>query len=142
MKNSFNIRVYGALIKDHKLLLVREPYAGQQLIKLPGGGLEFGEGLKDCLKREFLEELNIRLTHIEHLYTTDFFQASAFRENEQLIGVYYRVKTDNIDQLKIIDPEIEELIWVSINNLSENFVSLPLDKKIIHMLINKHKNKL
>ena len=141
MKGSFNIRVYGILIEEEKLLLIREPYAGQKfIIKFPGGGLEFGEGLIDCLKREFLEELNLNLSYIEHLYTTDFFQESAFRDNEQLISIYYEVKTDNIDQLKVIDIEIEELIWMSINDITEEFVSLPVDKKIIEILTKKHKS--
>ena len=139
MKGTFNIRVYGILIEDEKLLLIREPYAGNQLVKFPGGGLNFGEGLVNCLKREFLEELSLELSQVEHAYTTDFFQASAFRENEQLINVYYDVKINNINQLKVADPEIEELIWISISDITEESVSLPVDKKMVQII--KQRNK-
>ena len=54
---SFNLRVYGILINEQNQLLVSDEYIrGMKITKFPGGGLEFGEGTRDCLKREFLEE--------------------------------------------------------------------------------------
>ena len=53
----FNIRVYGILINDQNQVLVSdELIRGKHYTKFPGGGLEYGEGTRDCLKREFLEE--------------------------------------------------------------------------------------
>src|SRR5215204_4771864 len=89
----FNIRVYGILINEKKQLLVSDEFIrGSYYTKFPGGGLEFGEGTRDCLKREFIEELNLQVDVLEHLYTTDFFQESAFRPGDQIISIYYRVK--------------------------------------------------
>jgi len=47
-----------ALIKDQdgNILVVKEH---QDKWELPGGGLDQGESVHDCLKRELLEELNI-----------------------------------------------------------------------------------
>ena len=67
MIDKFNIRVYAAAVKDKKVLVLHEEYAGEQLMKLPGGGLEFGEGLHDCLHREFEEELNVKINVLGHL---------------------------------------------------------------------------
>ena len=54
----FNIRVYGILINDNKQVLVADEYIrGGMYTKFPGGGLEFGEGTRDCLKRELKEEV-------------------------------------------------------------------------------------
>ena len=51
---SFNLRVYGILINEQNQLLVSDEYIrGMKITKFPGGGLEFGEGTRDCLKREF-----------------------------------------------------------------------------------------
>ena len=55
----FNLRVYGILINDQKQVLVSDEYIrGKHYTKFPGGGLEFGEGTRDCLAREFMEEMN------------------------------------------------------------------------------------
>ena len=70
----FVIRVYGILInKNAEVLLTHEKEEGNVFTKFPGGGLEFGEGLRECLVREFLEETQQRVEVMEHFYTTDFF---------------------------------------------------------------------
>src|SRR5947208_11820491 len=99
MIERFNIRVYGVLIDSKKRVLVADEYIrGQYFTKFPGGGLELGEGTRDCLKREFKEETNIDVTIGEHIYTTDFFQPSAFNSTDQIISIYYLVHaTEPID---------------------------------------------
>ena len=72
--------------------MLHEEYAGNQLMKLPGGGLEFGEGVLECLHREFEEELNVKIKIINHLYTQEEFVVSRFRDNEQLLTIYYQVE--------------------------------------------------
>jgi 8-oxo-dGTP diphosphatase len=88
----FNVRVYGLLIDDEHRVLVSDEYIrGSYITKFPGGGLEFGEGTRDCLKREFKEEMNLDVSVDHHLYTTDFFQMSAFNPEHQIISIYYYV---------------------------------------------------
>lgn len=70
----FNVRVYGLLLIDNHLLINKEIIHGREVVKLPGGGLELGEGLKEGLKREFKEELGIDIEVGHHFYTTDFFK--------------------------------------------------------------------
>lgn len=71
----FNVRVYGLLLDAQNRLLVSDEYIrGEFFTKLPGGGLEFGEGTRDGLAREFMEETGITVTVGAHLYTTDFFK--------------------------------------------------------------------
>ena len=88
----FNVRVYGVLLDEEKRLLVSDEFIrGQYITKLPGGGLEIGEGTRDCLQREFKEETGLDVKVGEHLYTTDFFQISAFNQKDQIISIYYHV---------------------------------------------------
>ena len=88
--NRFTIRVYGLLINEqNQVLLVHERMPEIEFTKFPGGGLEFGEGTADCLIREFKEETGLDVQVKRHLYTTDFFQQSAFRKTDQLIAIYY-----------------------------------------------------
>src|SRR3954470_22380234 len=92
MQRKFNVRVYALLSENGKVLLSDEYIKGMKITKFPGGGLEFGEGLVDGLRREMKEELNLETEIISHFYTTDFFVASAFDPSSQVISVYYLVK--------------------------------------------------
>ena len=47
----FNIRVYGFLIDEGCILVTDEFRLGIFMTKFPGGGLIYGEGMIDCLKR-------------------------------------------------------------------------------------------
>jgi 8-oxo-dGTP diphosphatase len=89
----FNVRVYGILINEKKQVLVSDEFIrGNYYTKFPGGGLESGEGTRDCLKREFMEEMNLKVEIGDHIYTTDFYQRSAFNPEHQIISIYYYAK--------------------------------------------------
>lgn len=137
MNYPFNVRVYGALIWKEKILLSKECYQNKTFTKLPGGGLEFGEGLKECLVREFEEELQLKITVGNHIYTTDFFQISAFNSNEQLLSVYYQVfpEANLFEHENIVAYEKgKEAFWKDLNALSSNDFTFPVDKHVVSLL--------
>ena len=145
----FTVRVYGILKDSNNRILVSDEYIkGSYFTKFPGGGLEFGEGTRDCLKREFKEETNLEVTVGEHIYTTDIFQVSAFNSRHQIISIYYFVttaepinlatKTTRFDfesnQTADPDGQAEVCRWIDWNDLSIESVDLPLDKIVVGML--------
>lgn len=147
----FNIRVYGILINENRQVLVSDEFIrGKHYTKFPGGGLEFGEGTRDCLKREFMEEMNLAVKVEDHIYTTDYFQMSAFNPDHQIISIYYFVtalEKINVplrdaefdfdeDQLKIYEQrnEIETFRFIDWHNFSARSVTLPIDK-IVALII-------
>ena len=150
--NRFTIRVYGILMdRDRRILLSDEFIRGDYFTKFPGGGLEFGEGTRDCLKREFREETGLEVTIGEHIYTTDYFQVSAFRSTDQIISIYYHVHPEDplalqhlpVKQIpfdfaphQVADPrgQSEVLRWLDWDLLHEGAVSLPIDKIVVNML--------
>ena len=89
MEPRFTIRVYGLLLHQGSVLVADELIKGQHITKFPGGGLEFGEGTKDGLLREIREEIGVEAFGLEHFYTTDFFQMSAFREGQQIMSLIH-----------------------------------------------------
>lgn len=136
MIDKINIRVYAIYLnKNQELMALDEGYAGEKLIKLPGGGLEFGEGTIECLHREFAEELNLKIEVLEHFYTQEDFLVSRFRENEQLLTIYYTVNILNLEDLKILDDSIENVKWISLHE--ENPLPLPIDKIVFQKLKEK-----
>ena len=141
----FNIRVYGILINEARQVLVSDEYIrGSYITKFPGGGLEPGEGTRDCLKREFQEEMNLKVEVGEHIYTTDYYQVSAFNPEHQIISIYYFAKAlENItiplrtkafdfdeEQMKVYQEkkEIESFRFLDWQDFSERSVTLPIDK--------------
>ena len=141
----FNIRVYGLLIDNNKLLVTDEFRLGIKMTKFPGGAMNFGEGTIDCLKREFLEELDLKINIIEHFYTTDYYQATELLpETQQLVSIYYLVKASEPYKFKTTDKlfDFPELIdgaqtfrWLDIKTLSPSDFTLPIDKKVVQLLI-------
>jgi len=139
----FNVRVYGILINsDDNVLLSDEEEFGFQFSKFPGGGLEYGEGLIDALKREFIEECNVEIEVIEHFYTTDFFIKSVFNES-QVISIYYLVEPKTELGLhfkeKSFDFDSEGDIrqafrWKSIEELKVSDVTFPTDQRAVELL--------
>lgn len=138
------LRAYGIVMDANRRVLVcDERIKGWCITKFPGGGLEFGEGLVDCVKREFMEELSLELEEVEHFYTTDFFQPSAFNAAHQIISVYYLVKP----KAEAIIPASEKPFdfpegehdalsarWIEWSALHPDRMTLPIDKMIIEKL--------
>jgi ADP-ribose pyrophosphatase YjhB (NUDIX family) len=146
-----NIRVYGILINEARQVLVSDEYIrGMYITKFPGGGLELGEGTRDCLQREFMEEMNLKVNITGHIYTTDFYQQSAFNPAQQIISIYYfaealepitvplRTKTFDFDeqQIKMYEEtgETETFRFVNWDVFSEESVSLPIDKIVAGLI--------
>lgn len=105
------------------------------IYKLPGGGLEFGESVKECLDRELQEELNLCIESIEHFYTQEDFICSGLYPNEQLFTVYYRVICKNLKALKILEPKIEAIEWLEIKEENSVYFDLPVDKIVFQRLL-------
>lgn len=141
----FSIRVYGILINEQRQVLVSDEFIrGMRFTKFPGGGLEFGEGTRQCLQREFIEEMNLQVEVGEHIYTTDYFQMSAFNPDYQILSIYYyatalepitaRLSNTPFDfseaQLKLYEEskQIETFRFIDWENFSADRMDLPIDK--------------
>jgi 8-oxo-dGTP diphosphatase len=142
----FNVRVYGLLINDKQEILISdEQEYGMQFTKFPGGGLEYGEGMIEGLKREFVEECNVEIEVLSHFYTTDFFVKSAFNDS-QIISIYYIVK--NIAPLNVPIKTIafdfdgsgeilQSFRWIKLHDLKESDFTFPTDQYVAKLLIEK-----
>ena len=154
MSLTLTVRVYGILMNEKKQVLVSDEYIrGEYYTKFPGGGLEIGEGTRDCLKREFIEEMNLKVSIGDHLYTTDFFQISAFNNAHQILSIYYEaialepirvaLKNKEFDfdeqQLQVYEKtrQIESFRLVDWEHFSSQQLTLPIDKIVADLVKEK-----
>jgi len=151
---TITVRVYGILINDNKQVLVSDEYIrGGLYTKFPGGGLEVGEGTRDCLKREFMEEMGLAVEIGDHIYTTDYFQPSAFNNAHQILSIYYfaralesikvplRNKPFDFDEEQLLKyyerNEIETFRFIEWDDFGSDTVTLPIDKIVANMVKNQ-----
>jgi|SRR5215217_1156173 len=138
----FNVRVYGLLINSDNQVLISDEQSGERTFsKFPGGGLELGEGLIEALKREFMEECNVEVEVISHLYTTDFYEQSSFNDS-QILSIYYLVRPLNPLNLTfktlVFDFDegtLQSFRWIGIDQLSTDDVTFRTDKTAIKLLL-------
>jgi hypothetical protein len=88
--------------------------------------------------------MNLEVKVTDHIYTTDFFQLSAFNPAHQIISIYYfaeplepirvtlREKPFDFDEREMSvykkTGETETFRFIEKHNFSEEIVTLPIDK--------------
>lgn len=133
----FHIGVYGILIKDKKILLIKKSRGAYKgMFDLPGGGIEFGEKIEDALKREFIEETGITIKDYSFFGNNEYFcdYINDSKESKKLhhIGIYYIVSNSFTDTLKTDSDGHDSLgaEFISISELDKIEIA-PIAKKMI-----------
>ena len=106
------IKVRAIILHEGKLLVVKHPH-DPSFVALPGGHLEWGEDLKECVKREIIEELGVEPEIGRLLYVNTFIQI----DNKQYVEFFFEVNNGNgyLDCTKnnrTHASEIAEIIWI------------------------------
>jgi ADP-ribose pyrophosphatase YjhB (NUDIX family) len=116
------VRVRAIILHQCKLLLVRHPH-DTSFAALPGGHLEWGEDVKECLHRELVEELGVEPKIGRLLFMNSFSQS----DGKHYLEFFLEVKngedylhTDNL--FKSHASEIAEILWVSPADHSVNIM--------------------
>ena len=97
--------------------------------------------------------MNLKVKITDHLYTTDFYQQSAFNPAQQIISIYYfaealeaitvplRTKIFDFDeqQMKMYEEtgETETFRFIQWDILTDEAVTLPIDKHVVNLLKSK-----
>ena len=117
--NQLRVRVCGICVQSGKVLLINHSGMNEsgEFWSPPGGGLEFGESIEDCLKREFLEETNTVISVGKFLTVREFLKPPI-----HAIELYYEVKIESGNIKKGFDPEmdyqiIKDIQWLSFEDV-------------------------
>jgi hypothetical protein len=98
--------------------------------------------------------MNLKVEVGEHLYTTDYFQVSAFNPDHQILSIYYLVTPLEAITVRLSDKvfefdetqmdfykqrnEIESFRYIAWKDLSEDSVTLPIDKIVVRLLKERY----
>lgn len=138
--------VYGLIMKDEKVLLVKKSKGlFKGLWDFPGGKIEFGEAPDTALIREIMEETGLEIESYAYLKsdaavvheTSD----EGIKETIHQVGFIYRVEVKSFDSLTIEGDEenVESAEWFDMNAIElddftpfvqEIMLELPIKDKI------------
>ncbi|MEI8337557.1 MAG: NUDIX hydrolase [bacterium] len=109
----FMIRCRAIIFHDGKLLVVRHN-RDSSFVALPGGHLEQGEDVKECLRREIVEELGIEPEIGRLLYIHTFQDLN----NKQDVEFFYEIRNSEkyLDCKNLSGShtfEIADIFWMS-----------------------------
>ncbi len=120
----FRVSVKGFVVKDGKVLLVKEKE--YKNLETPGGKIEIGESVEDALKREFLEETGHKINIIRPIYTYNRYD---------YIFIMYLIELKK----KVLEPDVTEIRWASkdeIKRMLKNNETDDHDVKIFTNFVN------
>ena len=107
----------GLVVQDGKVLLVHE--LNKDVYMSPGGGLEQGESLEECCRRELMEEAGLQVEVGEHL-----FEIYEYVFDELFIANYFLCKVTGVGEMALTPTEIDHGVtpeWVEIDKAIEIF---------------------
>lgn len=111
-----------AIILHSGMLLTVKHSADSNYLSLPGGHLEWGEKLEECISREMVEELGVKAEVGKLFYINNYS-----KDNKQYFEFFFEIK-NGIDYLNLENlershaHEIAEIKWIK---PTDNFKLLP-----------------
>ena len=130
MQNTRHLGVYGVIVKNDKVLLVKKSrgaYTGQY--DLPGGSIEHGEKPVETLKREIMEEVGVKVKNYRIMDANSVvvdWDNPYINEREHMhhIGIIYDVEIED-GNIKTDADGLDSLgaVWYPLSNIKKEDVS-------------------
>lgn len=110
-----NVRPSIVIIENGKILCLKYVYNGTILYNLPGGNLEFGENIKEALRREMIEELNLEVEVSKLL-----FVGEVHHNKKVTMHFVFEGKIEKgIAKINHLQTSAIEASWLEMNNLND-----------------------
>tara|TARA_B100000768_G_scaffold118340_1_gene109471 strand:+ start:266 stop:748 length:483 start_codon:yes stop_codon:yes gene_type:complete len=130
------LRVYGFLMNySGQVLIAVERYNAIPMVKFPGGGVDWGEGHRDALIREFKEELDLSVKVKNNIYFNDFAVESVIDSKFQVQSFFYIVEAlgslefQTHTSIEFPETDGERFVWCNIEELDENMFTFKIEKQ-------------
>lgn len=131
------IRVAGILKKDESILFVKHKKNGREYYLLPGGGIDYGETFYEALKREFLEEVNLKINPLNMFCISEAISPD---KDRHIVNLFFEVEYIS-GELKIAEEDrIVGAKYIPISDLNK-YTIFPNIKKELLNFYNQNKKK-
>lgn len=108
------VRVAAVVVRGDRLLLVRQRKGENTYWLLPGGGLDYGESIEQCARREVHEETGLEIEVKKFLYMSE---AIAPDQSRHILNVYVLGTALGGTLTTPDEPNIEEVAFVPFADL-------------------------
>ena len=116
MKKIYPVTI-GVIKEDNKYLLTkrRSPKKEWNKWQFPGGEVEFGEKLDDCLKRELKEEVGVEV--IIDVFLPKVFEIFRLKDNFHALFFSYLCHLKETNQKIILNKEASQYGWFTLEEI-------------------------
>ena len=124
---NIRIRIAALIKKSNEVLLIEHCKDSRSYWLLPGGGLEFGESVKECLQREMREETNLQVDVGDLAFTSESIDPHGQRHVIQMI---FWCKIIGGEPKIGAEERLKSLAFVPIDKLNEYSLRPPLHAQL------------
>lgn len=116
----YPIPTVGALVEQAGRVLLVRTAKWRGLWGVPGGKVEWGEGLEEALRREFWEEVGLRLSRVRFALVQEAIFSQEFHKPTHMLLLNYFAEAEGV-----VRPNEEILEWAWVK--AEEGLSFPLN---------------
>jgi len=131
VNNKPRIRVAVLIRTGDNVLLVKHCKYGASYWLLPGGGLEFGETIEECARRELLEETGLEVTMGDLLFVSESIPPDLHRH---VVNLYYEGEVRGGELTLGDDDVLAGVEYVPIDTLPTLDLRPPVTREILDYL--------
>lgn len=113
-QDNVRLRVAAIVLRGDALLLVKHVKAGEAYWMLPGGGVRFGETLRQALIRELREETGLDIEAGKLVLVNDSIPPDKRRH---MVNLYFTAKICGGDLRLGSDPRVAEVAFMPVDKL-------------------------
>ena len=131
-EHHIRIRIGILIVSDGKVLLIEHIKNGRSYWLIPGGGLEYGETIANCAKREMKEETNLDVSISRFLFSSESIAPDGSRH---ILNMFFLGKIDGDSPMKVGDEErLKSLAFIPIDDLDKIEFHPPIGHIVKNML--------
>jgi 8-oxo-dGTP diphosphatase len=101
----YRVAVRALIVSDNKMLAVKEVDGGDWWA-IPGGGVDYGESLKDCLLREIKEEIGVSDSSVSSDFQIVHYNIGKVVNGVPRMNIFFKasvpggkiIKTDHVEK--------------------------------------------